>query len=177
MTGLAKKTAIKGMPALAKRLAMQHEIGKTDIHQGELLSKSQHYECTILADHNRISVIFDRSLGLYLLSGKDPRKNNRPNDLHDIKFSNPALNRFFREQLVRSKITNNESFNHFELEQSLVKFIESFAGRKFTSFSLRDDTLHIVFAYRDYLPLSLIESATPKILNIANALVSLKYDD
>ncbi|MBV1884207.1 MAG: hypothetical protein KUG82_21380, partial [Pseudomonadales bacterium] len=35
MTGLAKKTAIKGMPALAKRLAMQHEIGKTDIHQGE----------------------------------------------------------------------------------------------------------------------------------------------
>ena len=87
------------------------------------------------------------------------------------------LNCFFKEQLVRSKITNNESFNHFELELALVEFIESFAGRKFTSFSLRDDTLHIVFAYRDYLPISLIEAATPIILNIANALVSLKYDD
>ena len=177
MTGLAKKRAIKGMPALSKRLKMKHDVGRTDLRQGELSFKTKQYEVNILADHNRISVIFNRPLGIYLLSGKDQRKSGRPENLQDIIFSKNKLNEFFKEQLIHSKTTENGSFNNSILEESLVEFIEKFKGRKFTNFSLRDDTLHIIFAYRDYLPLPLIEEATPKIINIANALISVNRDN
>ncbi len=170
MTGLAKKRAIQGMPLLAKSLSMKFKSGDTKLHQGELSLKTKQYKLTIFPDHNRISVHFNQPLGIYLLSGKDPRNSDRPKDLKEISFSASPLNTFFLEHLATNKAEKENRFNNPDVELALTQFIDTWAGRKFSSFALRNDILHITFAYSDYLPLALMETATPQVIALANAL-------
>jgi len=170
MTGLAKKSAVKGMPALAESMSMTLEPGRTDIRQGELFRKTKHYELTVLPDLNRISVSFNQQLGIYLLDKKDPRKANRPQNLTSVDFTETSLNKVFLEHLATNKKSANRLTANPAVEQSLVAFFGAWEGRKLSSFSLRDDTLHVVFEYRGYLPLSLIQNATPLIANFADAI-------
>jgi len=170
MTGLAKKSAVNGMPSLAESMSMTLEPGRTDIRQGELVRKTKQYELTILPDLNRISVSFNQQLGIYLLDKKDPRKANRPKNLNGVDFAAPSLNKIFLEHLATNERSAKRLTDNPDVEQALLAFFDSWGGRKLSSFSLRDDTLHVVFEYRGYLPLSLIQDATPLIVNFADAI-------
>lgn len=170
MTGLAKKGAIEGMPSLAESMSMTLEPGRTDMRQGELVRRTKHYELTILPDLNRISVSFNQQLGIYLLDKKDPRKANRPKDLDTVNFSTPSLNKIFLEHLATNEMSAKRLTANPDVEQTLLAFFDRWDGRKLSSFSLRGDTLHVVFEYRGYLPLSLIQNATPLIVNFADAI-------
>jgi len=170
MTGLAKKSAAQGMPSLAESMSMTLEPGRTDIRQGELFRKTKHYELTVLPDLNRISVTFNQQLGIYLLDKKDPRKANRPKNLNTVDFAAPTLNKVFLEHLATNEKSAERLTANPDVEQSLIAFFDSWGGRKLSSFSLRNDTLHVVFEYRGYLPLSLIQNATPLIVNFVDAI-------
>jgi len=170
MTGLAKKSAVQGMPSLAESMSMTLEPGRTDIRQGELFRKTKHYELTVLPDLNRISVTFNQQLGIYLLDKKDPRKANRPKNLNTVDFAAPTLNKVFLEHLATNEKSAERLTANPDVEQSLIAFFDSWGGRKLSSFSLRNDTLHVVFEYRGYLPLSLIQNATPLIVNFVDAI-------
>ena len=170
MTGLAKKSAVEGMPALAESMSMVLESGRTDIRQGELFRKTKHYELTVLPDLNRISVSFNQQLGIYLLDKKDPRKVDRPQNLISVDFVAPSLNKIFLEHLAINEKSANRLTVNPDVEQTLIAFFDAWGGRKLSSFSLRNDTLHVVFEYRGYLPLSLIQNATPLIANFADAI-------
>ena len=170
MTGLAKKSAVQGMPSLAESMSMTLEPGRTEIRQGELFRKTKHYELTVLPDLNRISVTFNQQLGIYLLDKKDPRKANRPKNLNTVDFTALALNKTFLEHLATNEKSAERLTANPDVEQSLITFFDSWGGRKLSSFSLRNDTLHVVFEYRGYLPLSLIQNATPLIINFADAI-------
>ncbi len=170
MTGIAKKSAVNGMPSLAETMSMTLEPGRTDLRQGELFRKTKYYELTVLPDLSRISVSFNQQLGIYLLDKKDLRKANRPKNLQSVDFTTPSLNTIFLEHLATNEKSAKRLTANPDVEQSLVLFFDTWGGRKLSSFSLRNDTLHVVFEYRGYLPLSLIQEATPLIANFADAI-------
>ena len=174
MTGLAKKSAIKKMDELADSLSMNFEAGRTIFRQGELTLKTKRYEIKILPDHNRISISFNKQTGIYLLNHIDQRKNLRPSNLSEFKFKKSKLNTFFTEQLSRN---DKATINFLELEnieEILLKFVNRWDGRKLSGFALRDDTLHIIFSYRNYLPINLMSEVTPLIMELAKIISAKK---
>lgn len=172
MTGLAKKSAIAGMPALSDTLSMGYEKGRTHIRQGELSLKRKRFTLKVLPDLNRIEISFTQALGVFLLNNKDKRKNDRDGKLEGIHFQRDVINGFFVEKVVANAKAKRRVEGNDDLETALAEFITSWDGRKLTSFALRDDTLHVVFAYNGYLPLPLIEEVTPLLIAFSEAIVA-----
>ena len=165
ITGLARKAARDAMAPLAQSLNYERIPPRTPQQQGELEKQYPGFSVRVDGDLSRIQVEFGRNTGLRLSSlNQNDFDQGR---LAPVQFTEARLNRFFPLRAADERWQQDME----SLQNLLLPLAEEFNSRGVKFLYLRDEYLRIGFHHRNYLPVSVIESAVPVLETFARELV------